>query len=132
MGICGVVKNSELLSIGLKKIRSIKNKIKDLDVRIDSYGCQDLISALDLESSVICSEVTILSAMQRKESRGAHQRNDYPKINSDENFNVITSLNVNNNELKSSKIPLKNLRNDLSDLVSKEKQVNSLKDKLLE
>ena len=129
---CGVVKNNELLSIGLQKIRTIKNKINNLDVRIDKNSCQDLIFALDLESAVISSEATILSALERKESRGAHQRNDYPEINFTENFNVSITLNKENNTLTTTKVPLKKLRKEISDLLSNKKQKVSMKGKLLE
>ena len=129
---CGVVKNNELLTIGLKKIRAIKNKLKNLDVKIDEYNCKDLVFALDLESALISSEATILSALERKESRGAHQRNDYPKINSIEKFNVSIKLNKENNTLFISRIPLKKLRKELFDLVSNKKQAGSIKNKLLE
>ena len=129
---CGVVKNNELLTIGLKKIRAIKNKLKNLDVKIDEYNCKDLVFALDLESALISSEATILSALERKESRGAHQRNDYPKINSKEKFNVSIKLNKENNTLFISRIPLKKLRKELFDLVSNKKQAGSIKNKLLE
>jgi succinate dehydrogenase / fumarate reductase flavoprotein subunit len=35
--------------------------------------------ARDLENLVVCAEATCLSAMLRKESRGAHSRIDFPK-----------------------------------------------------
>ena len=37
---CGVVKNKELLSEGLEKIKTIKNQLKNIDVRIDSNICE--------------------------------------------------------------------------------------------
>ena len=129
---CGVVKNKELLTIGLQKIRDIKNKVKYLDICIDEHSCRELIFALDLESSLISSESTVLSALERKESRGAHQRNDYPKIDSSESFNISIKLNKENNDLVVSKLPLKKLREELHDLVSNEEQLDTTKEKLLE
>ena len=129
---CGVVKNKELLTIGLQKIRDIKNKVKYLDICIDEHSCRELIFALDLESAVISSEATILSALERKESRGAHQRNDYPKIDSSESFNISIKLNKENDDLVVSKLPLKKLREELHDLVSNEEQLDTTKEKLLE
>ena len=35
---CGVIKTKKLLLNGLKKINSIKNKVKNIDVRIDKYN----------------------------------------------------------------------------------------------
>ena len=129
---CGVVKNEELLIIGLQKIRDIKSRLNNIDVRIDDHSCHDLILALDLESSVISAEATILSALKRKESRGAHQRSDYPEINSADSFNSSIKLNKNTNKLVISKIPINELREDLKDLVSSSKRVHSMENKLLE
>ncbi len=129
---CGVVKNQELLVEGLKKIKNIKNKIKNLDVRIDENSCQDLILALDLESAIISSEATILSALERKESRGAHQRDDYPLIDLGETFNIFVRQDPETKILSISKVPLKKLRKEIFDLVSNNRKEESIKDKLLE
>ena len=129
---CGVIKNKELLLIGLQKISAIKNKLNNLDVRIDQHSCKDLIFALELESAVISSEATILSALEREESRGAHQRNDFPEIISSKNFNVSIKMNNKKNTLTISKKPLKSLRKELSDLVLNKRQDGNMKNKLLE
>ncbi len=128
---CGVVKNHQLLSRGLKKIRAIKNKLNNLDVRIDKHSSQDLICALDLESAVISSEATIISAIERKESIGAHQRNDNIKNDSESRFNVVVKINK-DNSLSISKKPIKKLVKELSDLILNQKREFSIKNKLLE
>ncbi len=129
---CGVVKNHQLLIEGLKKIKILKNKIKNIEVSIDEYSCQDLIFALDLESAIVSSEATIISALEREESRGAHQRNDYPKIEKGKTFNILVRLNCANNVLSVSKVPLKKLRKEIFNLVRNNKREESIKDKLLE
>ena len=129
---CGVRRSEELLKIGLTKIREIKNKVNKIDVNVYPHNCQDLIAAFDLESSVISSEATILSALKRKESRGSHQRSDYPKLNTKENYNIKVKLNDKTNNLILSKIPQNKLRNDLKVLLKHSKRINSIKDKLLE
>ena len=73
----GVVKNEKKLIKGLSEIDNLKEASKNLDVRPDSEGYQDLMLALDLEASLVSSEATLMSALSRKESRGAHQREDF-------------------------------------------------------
>ena len=84
----GVVKNEEKLKKGLQEIENLKEASKDLDVRPDSEGYQDLMLAFDLQASLVSSESTLISALSREESRGAHQRDDYKKINNDFNVNM--------------------------------------------
>ena len=128
---CGVVKNKKLLNAGLKKIREIKNKLNNIGVRIYDHNCQDLITVMDLESSIITAEATILSALKREESRGAHQRNDYPEINSEKCFNISIKLDKNNN-LKVFKIPKAELRRELKEMLSNSKIEDLNSEKLLE
>ena len=86
---------------------------------------------MDLESSIITAEVTILSALKREESRGAHQRNDYPEINSEKCFNISIKFDKNNN-LIVSKMPKAKLRSQLEEMVSNSKIVDLNSEKLLE
>ncbi len=128
---CGVIKNEELLSEGLKKIKEIKIRSKDLDVRIDEYNCEDLVLAFDLQSSLMSAEATIISALERKESRGAHQRNDFPKIQALCEFNIVVKLNK-NRILEISKVPLKPLNQNIQEILKDSTLEENIKNKLLE
>ena len=67
---CGVIKNESLLKKGIEEIERIEEKLNNVDVRIDKYNCDDLVLTFDLQSSLITAKTTILSALERKESRG--------------------------------------------------------------
>ena len=128
---CGVIKNKNLLEEGLQKIEDIKTKLNYTEVRIDKYNCEDLSLIFDLQSSLISAKATILSALERNESRGAHQRSDYPEINPSLKFNCVVKMDKNNN-LKVSKHPLKELNKKLKIIISKAKREENIKGKLLE
>ena len=50
---------------------------------------QDLVEALELENLIALAKVSIYSAVNRKESRGAHAREDFPDRD-DKNWMVHT------------------------------------------
>ena len=128
---CGVIKNEKLLLKGLSKIESIISKLNNVDVRINKYNCEDLALIFDLQSSLFSAKATIISALKRKESRGAHQRSDFPSLNPSCQFNCLVSMDE-NSDLEISKIPLKKLNEKQKTIVSKANREEDIKDKLLE
>ncbi len=129
---CGVIKNEELLKSGLKKVQEIKDLSKDVDVRVDYQSCDDLVQIFDLQSSIICAQATILSALNRKESRGSHQRSDYPELKTSENVNYYVKLNKQTFDLDISKEKVSPLPEELQKVISKASKVIECKGKLLE
>ncbi len=127
----GVVKNEEKLKEGLKKIEDLKEASKNLDVRPDSEGYQDLMLAFDLEASIVSSEATLLSALNRRESRGAHQREDFPEIVKDENVNIRIELDK-DQSINLYKEPIPSLNKKLEELINKTKEISSFEGMLLE
>ena len=131
---CGVVKSEKSLLIGLEKLRDIKNRFEDIDVRIEEHNCEDLILIFDLQSSLYSAEATILSALKRKESRGAHQRSDYPYLDDSFQFNLTIELRKDSGELKVDTLPLKSLKKPLNNLLlnANTKLKTNMQNKLLE
>jgi len=127
----GVVKNEDKLKKGLQEIENLKEASKDLDVRPDSEGYQDLMLAFDLQASLVSSESTLMSALSRKESRGAHQRDDFKEINND--FNVNMRVQFDNDEnilLSKDNVPA--LNKNLKDLINRTKEIDNFEGMLLE
>ena len=127
----GVVKSEERLNKGLSELEDLKAASKDLDVRPDSEGYQDLMLAFDLEASIVSSEATLVSALNRKESRGAHQREDFKDLDNNENVNVRVELEKENN-LKLTKDKIPTLKKDLKNLIDKTKEIKDFEGMLLE
>lgn len=78
---CGVVRDDERLRKGLDRLASITAATANVDVRPTSEGYRDLALALDLRGALVAAEATLRCAIERRESRGAHQRRDYPDAN---------------------------------------------------
>ncbi len=86
---CGVVRDEERLEKGLKKLAEVREAARNVDVRPSSEGYADLAHALDLRASLVTAEASLLGAVERKESRGAHSRSDYPETDPNLKINFV-------------------------------------------
>jgi succinate dehydrogenase / fumarate reductase flavoprotein subunit len=73
------------LGTALETVRRLKEEAQN--VAIDDRGTifnQDVLGALELRFMLDNAEAIVISALERKESRGAHTRIDYPDRNDEE------------------------------------------------
>ena len=76
----GVYRDEAGLQDALARVRALRTRAETVSVQDKGriYN-QALVFALELGYMIDCAEATIVSAIERKESRGAQARSDYPK-----------------------------------------------------
>ena len=85
---CAVFRTHDLISKGLDEYNEIERSIDKIDIKDKSLVFNtDLVEALELHNLMAQSKVTLHSALNRTESRGAHAREDY-KERDDKNWLV--------------------------------------------
>lgn len=76
---CGVVRNEEKLNEGLQRLEKLAAQAENIDIRPSEQGYVDLAHGIELKMAILSSKASLLGALARKESRGSHQRSDYPE-----------------------------------------------------
>jgi succinate dehydrogenase / fumarate reductase flavoprotein subunit len=80
MSECGGVVRSETgLREGLARLDGIAERALSIEVRPDIAGYADLAHACDLDGSLLAARATLECALERRETRGAHIRADFPE-----------------------------------------------------
>jgi succinate dehydrogenase / fumarate reductase flavoprotein subunit len=82
---CGVYRREDLLKEGIEKLGQVEARLQDavIEDRSKMFNTARL-EALELENLLPIARATLVSALARTESRGAHSREDYPKRDDDQ------------------------------------------------
>jgi fumarate reductase flavoprotein subunit len=76
----GIYRTGASLAQGVEQLRRVRARYADLAIEDQSLTFNtERVSALELGFMLDVAEAIITSALKREESRGAHQRNDFPK-----------------------------------------------------
>jgi succinate dehydrogenase / fumarate reductase flavoprotein subunit len=87
----GVVRDEDGLKAGLEKLAGVEERMQNIGVHPDLAGYQDLAHAFDLKASALAARATLESAIERRETRGCHNRSDYPEIDPTLQVNLVWS-----------------------------------------
>lgn len=102
---CGVVRDGTGLSKALHAIEDVRRSLPDIDVRPGAERWTDLALALDLRGGLLAAEATVRGAIERKETRGAHNRADHPSLDTAFEVNFFTRLGPGGMSIASRPVP---------------------------
>ena len=91
-----IVRNEGGLKKALSEIDDLKNKAENVKIN----GIIEIQKYLELKNMITVAEIIVKCALERRESRGAHYRSDYPETKEEWKGNLV----VCNDEIKFVKI----------------------------
>ena len=127
---CGVVRDEAGLAQGRRELDEVRSVLADVDVRPGAEGWSDLAHALDLRGGLLAAEATMLGAQERRETRGAHNRSDFPAL--DPEFQTNFHVRLDGERLSIERRPVPAAPPELDELVRTAPGVEPAGDRLLE
>ena len=88
-----IIRNEEGLNTALEKINELENKTNNLKISNKKEYNEKLLNGLELINMIKISKLIIKSAILRKESRGAHYREDYPEKKEEWERSIVLTKN---------------------------------------
>lgn len=87
----GVVRHEAGLAAGLEQLAAVESRMPELAAHPDIAGFDDLAHAFDLKGSLLAARATLESARERRETRGCHNRSDFPEMDPALQVNLLWS-----------------------------------------
>ena len=119
--LVGIVRQESEMLQALDRIRELKIASQTVSVDGNREYNPGWHTALDLSNLLTVSEIVTYAALERKESRGAHFRDDFPsKDEQAGKFNIVARKGQ-NGEVRLTREPIPPMREDLQQIVEEMK-----------
>jgi succinate dehydrogenase / fumarate reductase flavoprotein subunit len=119
--LVGIVRNESDMRRALEGILALRKRAAEVGVSGNREYNPGWHTAMDLANLLTCSEAVTRSALERKESRGGHFREDFPnKDAAYAGFNVICRRGA-DGEMQIVRQPLPEIRADLQQIIEENK-----------
>jgi succinate dehydrogenase / fumarate reductase, flavoprotein subunit len=116
----GIFRNEHDLKRGIDEVQKLQQRAAKVHVDGSRLFNPGWHLARDLKSMLTVSEAVALSALERRESRGAHSRIDYPKY--DEKWGKLNNIiSRAGNVMRLNQVPIAEMPGDLKQLVEEGK-----------
>jgi succinate dehydrogenase / fumarate reductase flavoprotein subunit len=119
--LVGIVRQEQEMLQALDRIQELKDASEQVSVDGNREYNAGWHTALDLFHLLTVSEIVTRAALERKESRGAHFRDDFPEKNNQFGaFNIVVRKNP-DGAMQFSREPMAPLRPDLQQIIEEMK-----------
>ncbi len=113
----GIVRNEDEMQTALTSVRELKKRLENVSATGNIDFNPSWHTALDMHNLLNVSEAITLAAIERKESRGGHFREDYP--NKEKQFGTInfSVKKGTNGEMEISSVPIPEMPDELKQII---------------
>ncbi len=89
----GIFRSEKPLTEAIETLKKLKEKAMQIQIGLTSLTTnQDLLQIWELNNLIAVSMIIAQGALARKESRGAHFREDYPERHNEFNYHTLVSM----------------------------------------
>ncbi len=88
-----IIRNQKDLEDALNQLFDLKEKLKDMDINQETHYNKGLQEGLEVINMIEIAILVVKSAIIRKESRGAHFREDYPETKDEWKKSIVMNIN---------------------------------------
>lgn len=117
----GIVRNETALQSALEKIKELKVRAENVAVPGSRQYNPGWHTAIDLDNLLIVSEMVARAAIERKESRGAHFREDYDTKSEELGKVVLAIRRGPDGEMQVSREPVMDTTDDMKQIIEENK-----------
>jgi succinate dehydrogenase / fumarate reductase flavoprotein subunit len=115
--LVGIVRNETEMLLAAEQLKLLRMRAENLKVIGNREYNNGWHTAMDLKNLLTVSEAIAMSALERKESRGAHFREDYPqKDDKTGKFNLVI-FKGDDGTMQMKREPLLEMREDLKQVI---------------
>jgi len=115
--LVGIVRSEAEMQEAVERIRQLRERARRVRADGNRHYNPGWHAALDLENLLTVSEAVARSALVRKESRGAHYREDYPKKDPGAGrFNTVVRKDR-DSSMRVEQVPIPEIRPDLKTII---------------
>jgi succinate dehydrogenase / fumarate reductase flavoprotein subunit len=119
--LVGIVRQESEMQQALGRIRELALASHSVSVGGNREYNTGWHTALDLHNLLTVSEIVTLAALERKESRGAHFRDDFPtKDEQSGKFNIVARKGL-DGQVQLARVPIPPMRDDLQQIIEEMK-----------